>query len=72
MVCRLVCRSACESVTVVSPAKTAEPIEMSFVMWTWVDPRNCVLDGDPDPPWERAIFRGMGQPSVGNTVHVWQ
>jgi len=38
-------------VTVVSPAKTAEPIEMmSFVMWTWVDPRNHVLDGDPDPP----------------------
>jgi len=21
---------------------------------------NCVLDGDPDPPWEGAILRGKG------------
>jgi len=29
----------------VSAAKTAEPIEMPFVMWTPVGPRNHVLDG---------------------------
>jgi len=28
-----------------SPAKTAEPIEMPFGMWTRVGPRNHVLDG---------------------------
>jgi len=26
-------------------AKTAEPIEMLFGMWTWVGPRKHVLDG---------------------------
>jgi len=35
----------CWSVTVVSPAKTAEPIEMPFGLRTWVSPRNDVLDG---------------------------
>jgi len=38
------------SVTVVSPAKLAEPIEMPFGLWTWVGQRNHVLDGCPDPP----------------------
>jgi len=32
------------SVTVMSPAKTAEPIEMLFGLWTRVGPRNRVLD----------------------------
>jgi len=32
--------SVCRSVTAVSPAKTAEPIEMSFGMWTRVDRGN--------------------------------
>jgi len=32
----------------VSPAQTAELIEMPSGMWTWVSPRNCVLWG-PDP-----------------------
>ena len=32
------------SVTLVSPAKTAEPIEMPFGLWTVVGPRN-VFDG---------------------------
>ena len=36
------------SVTIVSPAKTAEPIEMPFWLWTRVGPRNYVLDGSPD------------------------
>jgi len=37
------------SVTVVSPAKTATPIEMPFGLRTWVGPRNHVLDGGPQP-----------------------
>ena len=28
-------------------AKTAEPIEMPFGLWTWMVPRNHVLDGSP-------------------------
>ena len=41
--------SISQSVTVVSPAKTAEPIEMPFRLRAHVDPRNHVLYGDPDP-----------------------
>jgi len=37
------------SVTVVSPAKTAEPIEMLFGLKTWVGPGNHVLDGSISP-----------------------
>jgi len=47
-----------QSVTVVSPAKTAEPIEMPFGLRTWVGPGNHLLDRGPDPPWEEAIVRG--------------
>jgi len=47
MICRL-------SVTVVSHAKIAEPIEMPF------GSRACVGTMDPDPPWEG----GKGQPIV--------
>jgi len=43
------------SVTVVSHAKTAEPIEM-----TRVGQRNHVMDGGSDPPWEGVILRGKG------------
>jgi len=35
--------------SVVSRAKTAEPIEMPFGLRTWVETRNHVLNGDPDP-----------------------
>jgi len=38
------------SVTTVSPAITAEPIEMPLGMLTWVGPRNHALDGGPDIP----------------------
>jgi len=38
MVCLLVCLSVSLSVTIVSPAKTAELIEMPFVMWTRMGP----------------------------------
>jgi len=34
---RGVVRSVGLSVTIVSPRKTAEPIEVLFGMWTWVD-----------------------------------
>jgi len=33
----------------VSPAKTAEPIEVPFGLGTWVGPRNHVLDGSQRP-----------------------
>jgi len=30
---------------------------MPFGLWTWVGPRNHVLDGGPDPPWEETTLR---------------
>jgi len=44
--------SVCRSVTVVSHAKTAEPIEMLFGLRTRVEPINNVLDGVHIPPKE--------------------
>ena len=44
------------SVTLVSPAKTAAPIDLPFGLRTWVGQGNHVLDGGPDPPWEGANF----------------
>jgi len=46
---------------VVNCAKTAETIQMPFGLWAWMGPRNHVLDGGPDPPWEGAIL-GKGGP----------
>ena len=60
----VVCQSVCLSVTLVSPAKTAAPIEIPFWLRTLVGPRNHVLDGGPDPPWEGAILLGKGHPIV--------
>ena len=48
----------CQSLTLVSPAETAEPIEMAFGLRTEVVPGNHVLDGGPNPPWEGAILKG--------------
>jgi len=42
VVCLSVGRSVRLSVTTVSPAKTAEPIGMSFGMWTQVVPRTVL------------------------------
>jgi len=50
--------SVCLCVTLVSPAKVAEPIEMLFGLRTWVGPGNRVLDGGPDPPMGRGNFKG--------------
>jgi len=65
MVCRPVCWSVGLSVTLVSPAKAAEPMEMPFELRTWVGPRDHVLDGGLDPPMGRDNFeRGKGRPIV--------
>jgi len=51
------------SVTLVSLAKTAEPIEIPYGLRTRVGPENhvpLVLDWSPGPPWEWAILRGEG------------
>ena len=45
------------------PAKTAEPIEMPFGLWTRVGPRNHVLNGVQIATREGAILRGeSGRP----------
>jgi len=56
--------SVCLSVTLVSPAKTTELIEMPFGIRTWVGPGNHVLDGSPDPPMGSGNFEGKGRPIV--------
>jgi len=38
-----------------SPAKTPEPIDMFFGLWTYVGWRNDIVDGVPDPPGKWAI-----------------
>jgi len=57
-----VCLSVGLSVTLVSPAETAEPMEMPFGLWAHMVPRNPVLDGGPDPFMERGNFWGKGRP----------
>jgi len=47
-----------QSVTLVSRAKTAEPIEMPFGFCTRVGPRNHVLAGDADPRHGKCNFKG--------------
>ena len=49
------------SVTLVSPAKTAEPIEMPFGLRTPVGPGNHILDGVQNPdPMEMGNFGEKG------------
>jgi len=48
-VCRL-------DVLVMNPAKTAEPIEVQFGLWTRVGPRNHVLGGKPGSPTGMGTF----------------
>ena len=47
-----------------SPAKTAEAIEMPFRLRIQIGPRNHVLVGVCVPTCEGAIFRGKGRPVV--------
>jgi len=56
------------SVTIVGPANTAEPIEMSFELWSWVDPGNHVLDGNPDPHTCRGNEGESGRPRICLTI----
>jgi len=58
----VVCRSVSQSVTLASPAKMAEPIEMPFGLWAWMSPRNHVLDGVQ-------ILHGNGQ-FWGKGAHI--
>jgi len=45
----------------VSCAKTAEPIEMPFELWTRMGPRNHVLDGSPQVPRDVAMATNLGK-----------
>jgi len=38
-------------------------MEIPFGMLSRVNPRNYVLDGGPDPPWEGAILSGKDMPN---------
>jgi len=68
----MVCRSVCLSVTFVRRAKTAEPIEMPFALWTLVGPRNHILDGGPYPLSEGAILKGeRGGPLCTDQDAIW-
>ena len=59
VVCLPVCLSVCHTI---EPRKMASPIEMPCWLRTRVGPRNHLLDGGPDPPWEVVILRGKGRP----------
>jgi len=64
--------TAAWSVTVVSPAKTAEPIEIPFGMCTRVVPRNRVLDAVQIPTHEGAILRAMrGRPGTCQDMSIY-
>jgi len=65
VVCRLDCL-VIWSTTVVSPAKTAQPIEMPFGLWARVGSWNHILDRFQLPVCENAIFRGKDMPG-----HAW-
>ena len=61
----MVCLSVGLSVTLLSPAKTAEPIKMPFGLRTWLGPRDHVLDGGSDSPMVRGkFFFGGGRMDV--------
>ena len=60
----VVCRSVSLSVTLVSPAKTAEPIEMQFAFRTRVGSGNHALDGSRSPIWEGQFWGRKERPMV--------
>jgi len=55
---------AARSVTLVSPAKTAEPIEMPLALWARMGPRNYVLDGVQIPVGSSNFNLGKKWPDV--------
>ena len=58
------------SVTLVSPAKTAAPIELPFGLRTWVGPGNhvLVLNGVQIPPWEGAKNKKAARVEVNTSL----
>jgi len=64
-----VCRSLCQSVTLVSSVKTTELIEMPFGLSTWAGPGNHVLDGVQIPPWKGQFWGGWGEKA--SRCKVW-
>jgi len=46
------------------PAKTAEPLEVPFGVWTWVSPRERALDGVQIAPCQGAVFRAKDMPGM--------
>jgi len=63
-VCHSVSLSFCQSVTLVSSAKTAETIKLSFAFRTPMGRMNHVLHEVQMPTWEGAILRGNRQTIV--------
>jgi len=59
VVCLSVGRTVCH---VVSPAKTAEPIEMPFVLWARMGAKNQLLDGGSDPHGKGQFYGGKDGP----------
>jgi len=52
----------------VSPAKTAEPLEMPFEIWTRVNPRKDILHRSPDPRAKGQLLGERTGPSYLRTV----
>jgi len=65
-VCLSVCLTLCQSVTLVSLAKTAETIKLPFGFRTRVGPMTHVMHEVQMPTWEGAILRGNRQTIVNN------
>ena len=53
-----------------SPAQTAERIEMKLGTGTWVDTIDIVLDGGPDPPTGRGTRVGGWSSSIVKHRHL--
>ena len=51
-------------------AKTAEPIEMPFGLWTRVGPRNHVLDGAQIPRAKMQLLVGKVMPGHARLHHA--
>ena len=43
-------------------------MEIPFGLWAGIGPKNHVLDGGPDPPWEGAIFGARGPIVKGHSA----
>jgi len=59
-----------QSVTLVSPAKTAKPIEMPFRLWARMGPRNRVLGGGPEVLRDVAMATNFGT-KIAMTGFMW-